>query len=101
MTAMPKRKVVDQGRYVRNGQVVIGLAVVGREIKAILGRRCVALERGRGIVKRMLPGERVQEGKAAEKTLFIANLQRIVVRPVLIEIFDTVTRPVRIVSLNI
>src|ERR1700722_20913570 len=101
MTAMPKRKVVDQGRYIRNGQVVIGLAVVGREIEAILGRRRVALERGRGVVKRMLPGERVQQGEAAEKALFIANLQRIVVRPELVKSFSNVAGPVGIVSLDI
>ncbi len=74
MTAMPKGKVVDQGGNVGNGQVVVGLAVVGCDIEPVLWRRCVAFERGRCVVKRMLPGERVQQGEAAKKALFIANL---------------------------
>jgi len=44
------RQVVDEAEDIGDGQVVVGLGVVGAEVVGVLRGGCVALERGAGVV---------------------------------------------------
>ena len=48
----------------------------------------------RGVVERVLPGERVQQRQPRHEALFVANLQRIVVGVELVERLGNVAGPV-------
>ena len=77
MPAVAEGKLIYQAGNVGNGKVVVRLRVIGLEVKAILRRRRIALERSRRVVERVLPCKRVQQGEASDKALLVANLQSI------------------------
>ena len=94
MLAPAEGQLVDEAGDVGDGQVVVGLRVVGADVVAILRRGRVAFERGAGVVERVLPGKGVEQGEAADEALLIVNLQRVVVRIELVQGLGDVRGPV-------
>src|SRR5260370_32268659 len=93
---MAYAQFVDEAGDVGYGKVVVGLTVVGADIVGVLRRGRVALERGAGVVECVRPTEGVEQGQAGDKTLFVANLQGIVVGLEVVDGGGDVRRPVGI-----
>jgi hypothetical protein len=68
-----------------DGEVVVGLAVVGAEVVEVLDGGGVAFEGGAGLVERVRPGEGVEEGEAGGEALLVAYLEGVVVGGELVE----------------
>ena len=91
---MPERRVVHQAQRVRQRQVVVRLRVVAPDVERVLRRRRVALQRGRRVIQRVFPGERVQQRQSRHRPLFVAHLQSVVVREEFVVSLRDVARPV-------
>ncbi len=87
---MAEGQLIDEAGDVGDGQVVVGLRVVGADVVAVLRRGRVAFERGAGVVQRVLPGEGVEQGEAADHALLVFHLQRVVVGVELVQRFGDV-----------
>ncbi len=94
LTVVPEGQIVDEAGDVGDGQVVVGLTVVGGDVVGVLRRGRVAFERGAGVVERVRPGEGVQEAEPGDEALLVTNLQGVVVGVELVEGCGDIAGPV-------